>query len=439
MGAKSAPGQGSTFWFEVPFHTQRPETDSSFEGVRVLLVGIERTVEQDLVSVLRGWHAETATCDVENVSRMMVSAAQAGTPWHVVFVTHLNTSIVELDRTLTNGKRRARVIALESARPIVDRTAILDWPYVAMLRLPVTRERLHRALNFAALDELEAREYARPWQRHHATGKLGARPRVLVAEDNATNRKIIAQILEHGGLDVTLAETGTQAIEALQGAHFDIVILDKHMPGMSGMEVAARYKALRDGDAAPMIMLTAEATAEAMQECKAAGMQAFLTKPIDPEMLFETIGALMGASALSTKDATSARSSVNEEKVSLPEAPLLDEAVLSELDKHAHSPQFIVDVVDSFESDMLDLLERLDVAAKREDWPDIAEIRHAIEGTARGSGATAMVGLIGDLKTLDEAAPSERDRRIARLRTCFIATRKAMEEFLSRRTMELRV
>jgi two-component system sensor histidine kinase RpfC len=179
---------------------------------------------------------------------------------------------------------------------------MINCPYTAALSQPITGEQLHRALNFAALDELEAREYARRWDKHPATGRSGGRLRVLVAEDNATNRKIIAQILEHGGFDVTLAATGTQAVEALQQANFDIVILDKHMPGMSGMEVAARYKDMRGGEAAPMIMLTAEATAEAMLECKAAGMQAFLTKPIDPEMLFDTISALTGAGATRSED-----------------------------------------------------------------------------------------------------------------------------------------
>src|SRR6185369_17267484 len=135
---------------------------------------------------------------------------------------------------------------------------------------------------------------------------------------------------------------------------------DKHMPGMSGMEVAAHYTQTQGENAAPMIMLTAEATGEAMQQCREAGMQAFLTKPIDPAMLFETIGALTS----SVRRDASAKLSSNQTAPAKSET--LDESVLAALDKHAYSPQFLTDVVDSFECDMLELIERLDAALKRE-------------------------------------------------------------------------
>lgn len=201
------------------------------------------------------------------------------------------------------------------------------------------------------------------------------------------------------------------------------------MPGMSGMEVAVRYLEMRGQEAAPMIMLTAEATADAMQECKAAGMKAFLTKPIDPKMLFETIGALTSARSRHTDDAKVAQPGVGQPKL----APL-DESVLAELDKHAYSPQFVVDVVDSFESDMLDLIEHLVAAVESENWGEIAEIRHAIEGTARGSGAAAIAGFIGNLKALHAVEPTERQQRIGELRACLSTTLDAMRSFLARRT-----
>jgi CheY-like chemotaxis protein len=249
-----------------------------------------------------------------------------------------------------------------------------------------------------------------------------------VAEDNPTNRKIVAQILEHGGFDVTIATTGTQAVDTLQKEEFDVVVLDKNMPGMSGMEVAAWYIEMRGEDAAPMIMLTAEATTEAMQQCKAAGMKGFLTKPIDPEMLFETIDALMGEGERHAKDA-----GLTSPWESQQHATVLDESVLAALDEHAHSRKFIAEVVDSFESDMLDLIERLQTAMRSEDWDEIAEIRHAMEGTARGSGAAAIARFVGNLKSLNAIQPAERHQRIGELRACFATTLDAMRSFLAKR------
>ena len=180
-----------------------------------------------------------------------------------------------------------------------------------------------------------------------------------------------------------------------------------------------------------MIMLTAEATAEAMQQCKAAGMKAFLTKPINPEMLFKTIAALTGTGISRADDAGIEKFEANQ-----PEEGVIDESVLIGLDKHAYSPQFVVDVVDSFESDMRDLIERLDAAVKSEDWHEIAEIRHAIKGTAQGSGAAVIATLIKKLQSLRAVAPVERDEQIAELRARFATTREAMRKFLARRAMD---
>jgi two-component system sensor histidine kinase RpfC len=198
---------------------------------------------------------------------------------------------------------------------------------------------------------------------------------------------------------------------------------------MSGMEVAAHYTQTHGENAAPMIMLTAEATAEAMQQCKEAGMQAFLTKPIDPAMLFETIGALTSSKRL---DASAKSASNGAEQA---KSEMLDELVLTALDRHAYSPQFLVDVVDSFESDMLELIERLDAALANERWGDVAEIRHTILGTAQGSGAIAIAGLAGPLRTLSAASVPERHARVQELRACFDETRQAMRQFLAARAV----
>jgi len=294
---------------------------------------------------------------------------------------------------------------------------------------------LRRALHFAALDQATGREAALVGQPHITHKAPSQGPKVLVAEDNATNRKIIAQILEYGGFAVTLATTGPHAVEALKQQAFDVVILDKHMPGMSGMEVAKRYLEMQGDNAAPMIMLTAEATTEAMEECKAAGMKAFLTKPIDPEMLFETIGALTGATHKTSDEARDAAPGTTTDTPHS-DQPVLDVAVLEELAAHAYSPSFVADIVDSVESDLGDLVERLESAVRNEDWSEVAEIRHAIEGTARGSGATAIVDLIGNLQELAQLNASDRQERVATLRRCVENTLLAMRRFLGERSVK---
>ena len=170
---------------------------------------------------------------------------------------------------------------------------------------------------------------------------------------------------------------------------------------------------------------------------QAAGIRAFLTKPISPKMLFETIRALKSLSDRHGEEAEGAQPGASEPKVVVLSEAVLDHAVLAELDQYANSPQFVADVVDAFESDMLGLIERLKLAVKSEDWPEIAEIRHAIEETTRNSGASAIVRLTGSLSSIDAIEPMEREKRIGELCACFATTREAMRVFLARRTKKL--
>jgi len=436
MGAESAPNQGSTFWFEVPLRTQEAANAlSPLPGIRVLLLGLEPELEAQITRLLRSWQVTVESSPGADAAKMSVAAKSARAPWHVIILNHDDSAdqFFDLNQAQPGWERHPGVIALNPPAAAGDREKMVQWPYTAALALPITADALHRALHFAAIDEITSQARAVRWEKQHTRGRAGGRLRVLVAEDNATNRKIIAQVLEHGGYEVTLATTGTQAVETLNQAEFDVVILDKYMPGMSGMEVAERYIALREESRAPMIMLTAEATAEAMQQCKAAGMQAFLTKPIDPEMLFETISALTGdAQAISDQQA-----SMEATTPPSPTAPILDESILTELDKHAYSPQFIADIVESFESDMLELIERLETITANADWSELADIRHTIEGTARGSGACGITALVEELKTLPDMTPEERIERIAELRHCFVATVEAMQHFVVKRSRNL--
>lgn len=431
MVASSELGQGSTFYFEVPFPIPAlTETEPPLDGIRVLLVGIDSSLRDQITRPLEAWHAEVSATSTDTATQRIIDADYAGRPWQVIVMnqTGHDTPVLDLEK-VPSATRKPRVVAVDPTVAATNRKQMVNSPYTATLHTPINQEQMLHAVLFSAQHteggyaHSEQREFPRADEK--AVGGL----RVLVAEDNPTNRKIIAQILEYGGYHVTLASTGTQAVEYLQGSDFDVLILDKHMPGMSGMEVATRYIELRGENAAPMIMLTAEATAEAMQECKAAGMKAFLTKPIDPEMLFETIRALTGAEP--------GHLHMNQKPTFVSEHPqsvLLDESVLSELDKHADSSQFIVDVIESFESDMVELIERLESAIQSANWSEIPDIRHTIEGTARGSGANAIVGLLGTLKSLDTVTPNEQQKRIAELQACVAVTMDEMRQFIAKLT-----
>jgi len=117
---------------------------------------------------------------------------------------------------------------------------------------------------------------------------------ILIAEDNFTSLKLLTRLLERWGQKVTLAVNGREALELFDSSTFDLIILDILMPEMDGLEVTAaiREREKKTGTHTPVVALTAHAHNSHRQQCLAGGMDAFLTKPLSPRELLQTLAAL---------------------------------------------------------------------------------------------------------------------------------------------------
>ena len=122
--------------------------------------------------------------------------------------------------------------------------------------------------------------------------------RILLAEDVELNAEILSMLLQSRGMEVDPAENGRIAVEKFGGhepGHYDAILMDMHMPEMDGLEATRRIRAMDREDARriPMIALTANASDEAVRRSLQAGLNAHLTKPVQPEVLFETLESLL--------------------------------------------------------------------------------------------------------------------------------------------------
>jgi len=127
----------------------------------------------------------------------------------------------------------------------------------------------------------------------------GAGCRVLLVEDNAVNRTLAQRLLQKRGFEVSTAVDGREAIRAAQSAEFDVILMDIQMPEMDGFEATAeiRKREKFSGRRTPIIALTAHAMKEDRDRCLSAGMDAYVTKPINPAELFSAIGNALQSSA----------------------------------------------------------------------------------------------------------------------------------------------
>ena len=140
-----------------------------------------------------------------------------------------------------------------------------------------------------------------PAVRYHELEKASERGlRVLMVEDNPTNRRILTLVLERLPAKITAAEDGLQAVEAFETGTFDVVLMDLQMPGMDGYEAMRRIRAIEaagDRGRTPIIVISAHTRPGDMAESKLAGADHHLAKPVDIPALLATMDLVMQVAA----------------------------------------------------------------------------------------------------------------------------------------------
>ncbi|GJL80658.1 MAG: sensory/regulatory protein RpfC [marine bacterium B5-7] len=206
---------------------------------------------------------------------------------------------------------------------------------------------------------------------------------ILVAEDNAVNRKVTSMILENAGHQVQMVSNGAQALEALEIREYDLAIVDMHMPVMGGLDAIKNYRMVNHMKRrlVPFLVLTANATVDARQMCHDAGADAFLTKPVDSALLLDHVMQLSGLSGNDSRG--TARSGVNLDEI-------FDPDVLMELDAIRKRPEALRELINLFRTDASELLHRLQDSVRRGSIQDFKEEAHALKGSAANVGANRI-------------------------------------------------
>jgi two-component system sensor histidine kinase/response regulator len=237
------------------------------------------------------------------------SAREAGEPFALVL---LDANMPEVDGFFVAEEIKLRpdlghpaVILLTSSGESSEPVQLRDRGIAACLVKPVRQADLASViagvLEARGSRPLPAGPVAAPPPAPEATPQVTG-VRVLLAEDNPVNQRVAARLLTKRGHRVTVANNGREALDALERAVFDIVLMDVQMPGMGGFEATAaiRERERRDGGRVRIVAMTAHALKGDRERCLAAGMDGYLAKPVDRLELFAAVeagGPSAGASA----------------------------------------------------------------------------------------------------------------------------------------------
>ncbi|HEY0712623.1 MAG TPA: response regulator, partial [Polyangia bacterium] len=387
---QSALGQGSEFAFVVPI-----DVDSAAEATaspHALLRGMRALVVDDhagqaalVKSLLEGWRMEATLAKRSDAAAVARAAQEAGTPFALLAIDHgllqpeADGLLGELKRF---GSKDLLVVSLGAGSPVEAAVADRVFGLHGTVPTPVLASSLLETIEALATGRRGGAAVDDGTREVTAVHDVvGLSVDVLVAEDNAINRKVVRGMLERAGHRVETVENGRQAVAAIARRRFDIVLMDVEMPVMDGLEATRTLRAL-GGPRLPINALTAQAMKGDKERCLQAGMDAYLTKPIDRIDLLRLIAALVsgerGPSLV--EDPVSAPIHVSSSRP----APFDRSELLNRL---GGDEELCADVINLFLKDAPQLLAELKAAFDAHAAPPVERAAHKLRGVLLNLGA----------------------------------------------------
>jgi two-component system, sensor histidine kinase and response regulator len=373
---KSQPGRGSRFHFTARCQRQPDDQPPDQEilppelkGVKIVVVDDNAANRKILKALLDGWGMQPLLASGAKAARQILSGAGVEDP-------PIRLVLIDSDMPAGDGFALAGWIQLQKMSGI-GVVMMLTFPHLkrkdefkdlgiqAGILKPVSETELLDAI-VTSLDLKRTSPQLLPLKTDRLPRSPSRRLHILVAEDTPFNQKFILRLLERWNHQALLVEDGRQALDALSKETFDLILMDVQMPEMDGLEAtrAIREKEKINGGHIPIIAMTAHAIKGDRERCLAAGMDAYVSKPIDAEKLFDTIELLSRTEGV--KDSTVAKSS-----------GLDKETLLKAFD---HDWSFLKEVSGIFINDYPRLMDNLRRACIERDAPTMMRSAHSLKG-----------------------------------------------------------
>jgi signal transduction histidine kinase/CheY-like chemotaxis protein/HPt (histidine-containing phosphotransfer) domain-containing protein len=403
IGVTSALGTGSTFWFEIPFARStaaiidRASLPAHFSTLRVLIVddlpmNLEIMGRQLKAFGMKAEVAPDAFAAIAELER----AWHRGEPYDLVFLDQMMPGLAgdELAKRIraTPHLAETKLVIVSSA----GRGAIRNLPQLqleAILEKPVRHQELLDTL--INIYSTRTEQIVPPAFLEGADAKRSGEPtierplRVLIAEDNKINQKYAIALLTSAGHLVEIADNGHLAVDAVRGGGFDVVLMDIQMPELDGVQATRQIRSLSGPERdIPIIAMTAHAMTGAREEYLAAGMNDYVSKPVQPAFLLSKLAAIAAARGgiAVCRPAAGGQRDLNPGETAEPAPPVLDDKQIGEL-QGALKPGAFQEFIALYLSDVELHLAQIARSRAEKDFPKVSSEAHIIVSTAGNLGA----------------------------------------------------
>jgi len=394
--AQSEIGKGTTFFFSANLVRQPKDQEDTFpiskdiEGFTTLVVDDSpdsRTITKKMLNSF-GLIAETASSGTEAIKKIKQ---------YLSLNRRFDLIIMDWIMPEIDGIETAKKIFnyVEDRIPTILMTAFTDAVLAGINRViskPISVSTLFDAImDVFGMDKPGRIKVRREEVQRTMAYKKGLKgTRVLLTEDNATNQEIATAILESAGIEFDVANNGQEAVDAVLRGNFDAVLMDVQMPVMDGYQATAAIRKKEQFESLPIIAMTAHAMKGDKEKCLNAGMNGYVSKPINQEILFRTLWNLVkpgqeppfhdqdageGISAEGLVDLTGIPS--NLPGIDIPKA----------MELIGISWETFKEILRGFLTNNTDVMESTREAFENKDWEKLKMVAHTIKGSSANIGA----------------------------------------------------
>ena len=458
IGVESVLGEGSVFWLELPLlrdSISLPQETSSDDvdalDVSAISLVVATVSPSHLLSILRsiGERYEVLPPSVPIGTKIDELAGAGISVRSVIAACHIDQACATFNAIAqrSSDSQVALIYVANSDVSVVDRARVNSINGAYALAHPTPKlisNAIHASTAGIESGLTAGADLSMVLKRERASLKI------LVAEDNATNQKIIRQLLETAGYEIVLASDGEEALDLYESEAPDLAILDFNMPQRTGVEVIQAIRMMEPpGTHIPAVILSASVTVEARERATKAGADEFIGKPFDAAALIGQIDRLAkrtsrvkngSANASQTRtgprlrliatDKTKAGSySIDAQNDSL--GGLVDRERLAQLEDIARDTSFLTELIDGFASDVDTIIARTQRALVDGNTEAIPDLMHSLKGAAVGVGASKLSALAADLdRSARQMTPKDLSTRLSGVQSCFEATSAVLKRYL---------
>lgn len=386
----SVYGEGSTFSFHLPLTKQAVQDEKKdLSQLNVLLITDMNEVLLALINTCKQWGMSLTEFDsaklafekireFENRNKPVDAIIIAKSEFD--FDAEVFASAIKRSEFLA----KTNLIIIQSDVKAKTKELLKSYGYDYIIKWPLDKTTLFNALHATPVlyTHKENVEYLSHYWSESRTGK---HLRVLVVEDNLTNQKILERTLRKAGHEVTLANNGDIGLDILDQHTFDLCIIDMHMPVLGGIQAIQQYRIMYPDSKMPFIMLTANATTEAIQRCREVGVNLFLSKPIRPNELLNAVVEVALAEQSPAQEKTVAAADNG-----MPVHIKTDAVNQKEIQYYLDDRHYFAELVDSFIKDGTQLLKDLFNSVEKNSYVEFKDVAHKFKTPAGSLGATHL-------------------------------------------------